>query len=240
MCKLQLTTACTLLLCQSSALLADEWYGSDGNASFATPDPSRFDSSKTTPPILARWEAKDGRINFVIKQKPVQPNVKISQSDLEREFISEINLTMKNGKLLDSTMKKQDGYNLFTMTGKGDNGNTTIYLTRKIFASDEKNYILIAIAVGIGTDIRTNADAIDFINSVKAPALKQIAQTGTKTTLQQSANSNPQQTANWNGDRIGFLIAKILFFLIAAAIGGTKRFRDTLTTQKTGDTRKSW
>lgn len=244
MCKLLLTTACAFLLLQPGSLLANESSGADDKISFNAPSADRFTALKTAPPILGRWQAKDGRMNFVIKQKALQPNMKPSQSDLEKEFLGEINSTMTNGKLIDSTMKRHDGYDLFTLTGQGNNGNTTIYFTRKIIAADEKNYLLIAIAVGIGIDIRANVDAIDFIGSVKwiTSTQKQADRIATSAPIRASENLNDQQPQQVDSVRVGYIVARVVFLILVLAVGGARTFRGSQPkeNEKTGNPKRSW
>jgi hypothetical protein len=242
MCKLSSTTVCLILLLPSSALLAAERQSVDGDVSFTIPDPSLYDRMETTQPTVARWEAKDGRINFLIKRKGLQPSVQVSQSDLERDLLTEINLTVQNGKILNSTAQKQDGYDFFSITGQGKNGNTTIYFTQKIVAHEEKNYLVIAVAVGIGTDTRTNHDAIAFFNSIKVTSLQKTEkteQTVRTTPLQQSENFSSQRDADLDGNFIGRIALRIFILVVVTVLGG-KKCRDNLRTEKSGDAKKSW
>ena len=246
--KLLFTTICALYLSQVNSSMAGECQGSDVRVSFITPNPGRFDTSKPTAPVLAKWEAKDGRVTFQIKQRAIQPNSKPSQSVLETEFLAEINSLLKNGKLVASTMQMRDGCNVFTMTAQAENGATAIYFTQKVLATDEKKCLLIAVAVGIGTDTRLDADAAEFIYSLKpvASTPAQPAQTvastrsertGSGSSAQQSQDSNSQQNTGGAGIYLGM---RILIGVIALLLGGSKSCRDTLMNKKTGVPRKSW
>lgn len=164
--KLPIPTTFLLLLCFPGGAWAEEWKSSDGMVSVAAPDPERFVQSKPVPPVMASWESKPGTIKFFITEKAVPPNYKLNPTVLEQMFMHEINSKMKNGKLLDSSTQKHEGYDFFTMTGKGDKEEATRYFTQSITATDKKIYIVAAL--GIGIDTRTDPDASAFIRSFKA------------------------------------------------------------------------
>jgi hypothetical protein len=161
---------------QAGSLSAGEWRSSDGVIAVAAPDQNRFKAQKPSPPILARWGSEDEKINLLIKKKAVTPNMKFSQSDLEQGLLTEINLTMKNGRLLESTMEKYESYSVLKMTAQGENGKMTLYFTHKIIATSDTQYT--AVAVGIGTDTRTDPDTAAFISSFRDLTSKGIDQPG--------------------------------------------------------------
>jgi hypothetical protein len=206
----------TFLMLQAGSLSAGEWRSSDGVIAVATPDSNRFKTQKSSSPFLARWGSEDEKINLLIKKKAVTPNVKFSQSDLEQGLITEINLTMKNGKLLESTIEKHESYSVLKMTAQGENGKMTLYFTHKIITTSDTQYT--AVAVGIGTDTRTDPDTAAFISSFKDLTWKAIDQPGV-TVPSEKVPSVPEKTEPIKYQRSEEGMARELGFRIGYGIG---------------------
>lgn len=216
-CKLSLHVAGILLLFHSTSSFADEWHSADGIVAVATPDPNRFDPAEPSPPTLAKWISKDGNTVLTIKEKDVQTSELFTQYSQEQDFLAEMNSTLSKVKLLNSTMQKQSGYYLFTMTIQGNNGNTAIYFTKSIFSTSNKHHI--ALAAGIGIDTRTCPGAVAFMGTFKPLTTKKNYQTGTTQSIQQSNSSNTSPVVRIGLGRGIVFLYKIIGGLIASALG---------------------
>jgi hypothetical protein len=231
-CKLSLTLVCLALLFSSNPSLADEWHSPDERVLAETPSSSRFAAHEPSAANLAKWVSNNGKIKLLIKERGVSPKVKMTLSDLEKGLIAEIDSTMKDGQLLDSNMREYVGYETYTLIGKGQNGNTSIYLSESVIVRYEKCYT--AVAVGIGIDPRTDSDADAFINSFKVLTSKQTFQSNSTTSLQSlTANSskegngdNSAKSDDRNTIRIVFLILRIVAVICVSGYGANRARRN--------------
>jgi hypothetical protein len=182
--------------------------------SVSTPDPERFAKSKQLPNtnIVASWESKDGKINLFISEKDYPQWLTPSLPELEVEFMKEISSKWKNGKLLDSSVKKQEGRDFFSMTAKAEEDDTTCYFTQALTNIGGRSYI--ASAFGSGSDTRADRDAKAFIGSFKTTRTSPSADSSVRS----HENDHPQVGKDPDENWIPKLMGSIAAFCVIGAI----------------------
>jgi hypothetical protein len=220
-CKSPISTACIFLLSLSSSALAEDWKSPDGRISVAVPDPTRFVQAILAPEPLVSWKSIDMKLFMFVFEEPQPKDVKLQQSAVIENFSNEFMMKWRNAAIVDSSSEQRGGHEVFSITGKGEQGEITIYVTKIVMSTGGKVYK--ALVMGIGIDTRTDPDATAFIASFKPLLLKQSIpkQAGTP------PPSDDERWANYQRATGAFAFLVFILVIIVCVIVKLSRGRHT-------------
>jgi hypothetical protein len=194
--------------------LAAEWRTTDGNISVATPDASRFVQVDSVAPLSAIWVPKDETVKLGVVEMPIRPDLRLIRSSVEEGLANEM-----RGRIVASSAEKQEGHDVFLMTGHGEILGREAYMTQAVVAVGGKVYKVMA--VGFGKDTRVDPDATEFVSSLKILTPKQVVNSNPPEDVRDSQpvpNDSSESLVDLLSQRIGGISALILVVCVIVIV----------------------
>ena len=140
---------------------AQTWTSPDGLLSIEPPDAKEFEQMPTPPaPFVGLWVSRDQKMRFGVMKSEIPLKVRLMHSSVEEGLAEQV-----DGEVTRLPTKDVDGYEVWTMTAKGE----SLEITQAMMRHDGALYKLLAVTVGGNPDSAAVDHFIDSLSIVQSP-----------------------------------------------------------------------